>query len=69
MFPSTIRTSMEEALTQATGFPRDQFTDPLILATPVEKIEDREVKVDSKKHIGLIVLSVLGIIGYLVFKK
>lgn len=68
LFPKTKRTVMEEALTQATGFPRDQFSDPLVLAKPIEKIEDREVT-DSKKHIGLGVLVLVGIVGYLVFRK
>ena len=68
LFPKTSRTVMEEALTKATGFPRDQFSDPLILAKPIEKIEDREVT-DSKKHIGLGVLVLVGIVGYLVFRK
>ena len=69
LFPKTSRTVMEEALTKATGFPRDQFSDPLVLAKPIERIEDREIKIDSKKHIGLGVLAVIGIIGYLVFRK
>jgi len=68
LFPKTKRTAMEEALTKATGFPRDQFSDPLVLAKPIEKIEDREVT-DSKKHIGLGVLVLVGIVGYLVFRK
>jgi len=68
LFPKTSRTVMEEALTKATGFPRDQFSDPLVLAKPIERIEDREVT-ESKKHIGLGVLAVIGIVGYLVFRK
>ena len=68
LFPKTSRTVMEEALTKATGFPRDQFSDPLVLAKPIERIEDREVT-ESKKHIGFGVLAVIGIVGYLVFRK
>ncbi len=68
LFPKTSRTVMEEALTKATGFPRDQFSDPMIVAKPIEKIEDREIT-ESKKHIGLGVFAIIGVIGYLVFKK
>jgi hypothetical protein len=74
LFPKTAKTAMEEALTMSAGFPRDQFSDPLVLARAVERIEDRETKVDiendyPKKSIGLGVLAVVGIIGYLVFRK
>ena len=69
LFPKTSKTAMEEALTMSAGFPRDQFSDPMTLAKPIEKIEDRETKTDSKKHIGLGVLAFVVIIGYLVFKK
>ena len=69
LFPKTSKTAMEEALTMSAGFPRDQFSDPMTLAKAVERIEDRETKTDSKKHIGLGVLALVGIIGYFLLKK
>ena len=75
MFPKTAKTAMEEALTMDSGFPRDQFTEPLIVQDPFRNIQvvtqknQKEESIIKKIPTKFILIS--GIIGavYLVFKQ
>ena len=75
MFPKTAKTAMEEAMTMSAGFPRDQFTEPLVVQDPFRNIQvvtipnQKEESIIKKLPIKFIVIT--GIIGavYLVSKK
>ena len=68
-FPKTSKTAMEEALTMSAGFPRDQFTKPMIIQKPFRNIGISTVNHEDEKFKKLIpykFLIVAGIIGGLV---
>ncbi len=69
MFSKTPRTALDEELTKSSLFenmPREKFVIK-------DKVDNKkfvsEDKVDNKKFVGLGILILVGIIGYLVFKK
>ena len=74
MFPKTAKTAMEEALTMDSGFPRDQFTTPLIVQDPFRNIQ--VVTIPNQKEESIIkkiptkFIFIAGLIGitYLVLK-
>ena len=75
MFPKTAKTAMEEALTMDSGFPRDQFTTPLIVQDPFRNIQ--VVTIPNQKEESIIkkiptkFIFIAGLIGitYLVSRK
>jgi hypothetical protein len=73
MFPKTVKTAMEEALTMSAGFPRDQFTEPLVVQDPFRNIQvvtiPNQKEIFSKLPIKFILISGLIGIAYLVSKK
>ena len=73
MFPKTAKTAMEEALTMSAGFPRDQFTTPLIVQDPFRNIQVVTQKNQNKtlEKIPTKFILISGLIGiaYLVSKK
>ena len=75
MFPKTAKTAMEEALTMDSGFPRDQFTEPLVVQDPFRNIQvvtQKNQKEESIiKKIPTKFIFIAGLIGitYLVSRK
>jgi hypothetical protein len=75
MFTKTAKTAMEEALTMDSGFPRDQFTEPLVVQDPFRNIQvvtQKNQKEESIiKKIPTKFIFIAGLIGitYLVSRK
>ena len=75
MFPKTAKTAMEEAMTMSAGFPRDQFTEPLVVQDPFRNIQVVTQKNQNKKSIIKKIptkfIFIAGLIGitYLVSRK
>jgi len=74
LFPKTSKTAMQEAMTMQEGFPRDEFTTPLIIQDPFRNIQVQNQK--NEKSITLpklptkfILISGLIAITYLVSRK
>jgi hypothetical protein len=75
MFPKTVKTAMEEAMTMSAGFPRDKFTTPLVVQDPfrntqvVTQENEKQEDIIKKIPIKFILISGIITITYLVSKK
>lgn len=67
-FPKTSKTAMDEALTKQHGFPRDQFTTPMIIQKPFRNVQVSTVNHEDEKKpkIPYKFLIIAGVIGGLV---
>jgi hypothetical protein len=73
MFPKTVKTAMEEAMTMSAGFPRDKFTTPLVVQDPFRNTQvvtiPNEKQEDIIKKIPIKFILISGLIGAVYFSS